>query len=38
MQRPIMNLDDVQFDDIEENGPYTSSRGQISAHIGARKL
>src|SRR5262245_22446442 len=38
MARPIMNLDDVEFDDVEENGVYTSSRGQISDHIGARKL
>jgi uncharacterized cupin superfamily protein len=36
--KPIMNLDEVEFDDIEENGIYTSSRGQISDHIGARKL
>jgi len=36
--KPIMNLDDVAFDDIEENGRYTSSRGQISDHIGAKKL
>jgi uncharacterized cupin superfamily protein len=28
----------VPFDDVEENGLYTSSRGQISAHIGAKKL
>ena len=27
-----------KFDDIEENGLYASSRGQISNHIGARKL
>jgi uncharacterized cupin superfamily protein len=33
-----MNLDEVEFDDVEENGIYTSSRGQISDHIGARKL
>jgi uncharacterized cupin superfamily protein len=33
-----MNLDAVEFDDVEENGFYTSSRGQIGAHIGARKL
>jgi hypothetical protein len=33
-----MNLDDVKFDDVEENGFYTSSRGQISDHIGAQKL
>jgi len=38
MVNPIMNLDDVQFDDIEDNGLYTSKRGQISDHIGARKL
>jgi uncharacterized cupin superfamily protein len=36
--KPIMNLDEVAFDDVEENGIYTSSRGQISDHIGARKL
>lgn len=36
--KPIMNLDDVEFDDIEENGYYTSRRGQISNHIGAQKL
>ena len=35
---PIMNLDDVAFDDIEENGIYASSRGQVSDLIGARKL
>jgi uncharacterized cupin superfamily protein len=36
--RPIMNLDAVAFDDVEANGLYTSSRGQISDHLGARKL
>ncbi len=36
--KPIMNLDEVHFDDVEENGVYTSSRGQISDHIGARQL
>jgi uncharacterized cupin superfamily protein len=36
--RPVMNLDEVKFDDIEENGLYTSSRGQISDHIGAKNL
>jgi uncharacterized cupin superfamily protein len=36
--KPVMNLDEVQFDDVEENGFYTSSRGRISDHIGARKL
>jgi uncharacterized cupin superfamily protein len=38
MAKPIMNLDAVAFDDVEENGPYTSSRGSISPHISARKL
>ena len=36
--KPVMNLDEVKFDDVEENGFYTSSRGQISDHIGARQL
>src|SRR5215467_7966848 len=38
MAKPIMNLDEVEFDDVEVNGRYTSSRGQISDHIGARRL
>jgi uncharacterized cupin superfamily protein len=38
MPKPIMNLDAVAFDDVEENGPYTSSRGSIGRHIGAKKL
>jgi hypothetical protein len=28
--KPVMNINDVKFDDVEENGLYTSSRGQIS--------
>jgi uncharacterized cupin superfamily protein len=36
--KPIMNLDEVVMDDVEVNGSYTSSRGQISDHIGAQKL
>jgi uncharacterized cupin superfamily protein len=36
--KPMMNLDEVEFDDVEENGRYTSKRGQISDRIGARKL
>src|SRR5262245_24604001 len=36
--KPIMNLDDVVFDDVEENGIYTSSRGSIGVHIGAKNL
>jgi uncharacterized cupin superfamily protein len=38
MLKPIMNLADIAFDDVEENGRYTSRRGQISDRIGARKL
>lgn len=36
--QPIANLDDVEFDDIEDNGFYTSRRALFSAGIGARKL
>jgi uncharacterized cupin superfamily protein len=36
--KPILNLDDVLLDDVEDNGKYTSKRGQISDHIGAVKL
>ena len=38
MVKPVMNLDEVAFDDVEENDLYTSRRGQISDHIGARDL
>ena len=38
MIKPILNLDEVTFDDIEDNGYFTSKRGQISDHIGAKKL
>ncbi|WP_229726876.1 cupin domain-containing protein [Sphingomonas alpina] len=38
MVKPVMNLDEVEFDDVEENGLYTSSRATISDHIGARNL
>jgi uncharacterized cupin superfamily protein len=38
MTRPILNLADVAFDDVEENGRYTSRRGTIGLRIGARKL
>jgi uncharacterized cupin superfamily protein len=38
MSKPFVNLDDVEFTDIEENGYYTSRRAQFSAGIGARKL
>lgn len=38
MSKPYVNLNDVQFDDVEENGYYTSRRALFSAGIGARKL
>lgn len=38
MPKPIANLDEVEFTDIEENGYYTSRRAQFSARIGARRL
>ncbi|MGH6617865.1 cupin domain-containing protein [Sphingomonas sp.] len=38
MVKPVMNLDEVEFDDVEENGRYTSRRATISDHIGARNL
>ena len=36
--KPVINLDDVEFDDIEDNGRYTSRRALFSESIGARKL
>jgi len=36
--KPIINLADVTFDDIEDNGLYTSRRARFSKSIGARKL
>jgi len=38
MPRPFVNLQNVEFTDVEENGYYTSRRAQFSAEIGARKL
>ena len=38
MPKPFVNLEEVQFTDVEENGYYTSKRAQFSAGIGARKL
>lgn len=38
MIKPFVNLGDVEFDDVEENGYYTSKRARFSAAIGARKL
>ena len=36
--KPVVNLDEVAFDDIEDNGRYTSRRARFSDGIGARKL
>lgn len=36
--KPVINLADVEFDDIEDNGYYTSRRARFSASIGARQL
>jgi uncharacterized cupin superfamily protein len=38
MVKPILNLREVKFDDVEENGLYTCRRGSIGIHIGARDL
>ena len=38
MTRPIANLDQLVFDDVEDNGFYTSRRARFSASIGARQL
>ena len=38
MMKPVMNLDEVECDGVEEYGLYTSSRATISDHIGARNL
>lgn len=37
--KPLINLDDISaFDDVEENGIFTSKRALFSGAIGARKL
>ena len=36
--KPVMNLDEAVFDDVEDDGLYTSRRATIGAHIGARNL
>jgi len=38
MTKPFVNLGEVEFADVEENGFYTSRRAQFSAAIGAQKL
>ena len=37
-RKPLMNLDEVEFNDVEDNGVYTSKRGTIGKHLGARQL
>jgi uncharacterized cupin superfamily protein len=37
--KPLFNLDEItEFDDVEENGVFTSKRALFSASIGARQL
>ena len=36
--KPVINIDDVPFDDVETNGIYTSSRALLGTRIGASKL
>jgi uncharacterized cupin superfamily protein len=38
MLKPFANLDELEFDDVEDNGYYTSRRARFSASIGARQL
>ena len=38
MRKPLVNLEEVEFNDIEDSGYYTSRRALFSASIGARKL
>lgn len=38
MPQPLANLDELEFDDIESSGFYTSRRACFSASIGARQL
>lgn len=38
MFKPFVNLDEVAFDDIEDNGLFTSKRALFSGAIGALKL
>lgn len=38
MLKPLLNLTDAVFDDVEEHGVFTSRRATISDRIGAQKL
>lgn len=36
--KPVINLDELSFDDVEDNGVFTSRRAFIGERIGARDL
>ncbi len=36
--KPVVNLEQLEFDDVEQNGLYTSSRASIATLIGAKQL
>lgn len=37
--KPLLNIDDItEFDDVEDNGIYTSKRALFSASIGSLQL
>ncbi len=36
--KPVVNLEQLVFDDVEQNGLYTSSRASIATLIGAKQL
>lgn len=38
MWKPFVNLDEVEFDDVEDHGYFTSRRACFSESIGARQL
>ncbi len=38
MPKPLVNLDELEFDDVEDNDYYTSRRARFSASIGACQL
>lgn len=38
MKKPFVNLSEVEFNRVEENGFFSSRRAHFSADIGARKL
>lgn len=38
MAKPFVNLDEVEFNDVEDEGGFTSRRARFSSSLGARKL